>query len=246
MWIGIVTALPQLIEAAIAQGVVGRALANGRFDVELFNIRDYGQGSYAAIDDRPFGGAPGMLMMAEPLAACTETAIGRAPVNAPLKIYLSPQGDRLTQDVVRELASHDALVLISGRYEGVDERFVDEYVDRELSIGDYVVSGGELPALVLVDAIGRLADGALGNASSASDDSFGDNLLEGPQYTRPRSWRGNTVPEVLISGNHEEIARWRKEQALKRTWQRRPDLLTRRRFTPIEKALLKRISNEPS
>ena len=238
MWIGVVTAMPQLITAGLSDGVVGRATSTGQIDVELFNVRDYAEDRYGSIDDHPFGGAPGMLMKAEPLALCTDEAIRRSPVDAPKKVYLSPQGKTLTQSTVQELSNLDAMVLISARYEGVDERYIEEYVDLEISVGDYVVSGGEIPALLVIDAVGRLLKGTLGNEKSAIDDSFGDNLLEGPQYTRPQEWRGKTVPTVLTSGDHAAIASWRHEQALQRTWQRRPELLTGRRFSSSEKAWL--------
>lgn len=244
MWIGVVTAMPQLIAAGLTDGVVGRAVATDRLDVELFNVRDHAKDRYGSIDDHPFGGAPGMLMMAEPLALCTDEAIRRCPSDSPKTIYLSPQGETLTQTMVRDLSMFDAMVLVSARYEGVDERYIETYVDLEISVGDYVVSGGELPALLVIDAVGRLLKGTLGNEKSANDDSFGDNLLEGPQFTRPREWRGKTVPSVLTSGDHAAIARWRHEQALLRTWQRRPELLTKRQFNSLEKAWLERHVNE--
>lgn len=244
MWIGVVTPMPQLIAAGLVEGVVGRATEADLLDVELFNVRDHAADRYGSIDDRPFGGAPGMLMMAEPLAMCTDEALRKSPVANPTKVYLSPQGERLTQTLVEELAELEAMVLISGRYEGVDERYIQEYVDREISVGDYVLSGGELPALIVIDAVGRLIEGTLGNEKSAKDDSFGDNLLEGPQFTRPREWREKTVPSVLTSGDHAEIAGWRHEQALLRTWQRRPDLLTDRRFNSAERAWLERHVNK--
>ena len=236
--------MPHLIAAGLEDGVVGRATTTDQLDVELFNVRDHATDSYGSIDDHPFGGAPGMLMMAEPLAACTDEAIRKSPVKAPKTIYLSPQGKTLTQTMVRELSQLDALVLIGARYEGVDERFIEEYVDIEISVGDYVLSGGELPALVVIDAVGRLVKGTLGNEKSANDDSFGDNLLEGPQFTRPREWHGKTVPSVLTSGDHAAIARWRHEQALLRTWQRRPELLTDRRFNSTEKTWLEHHVNK--
>lgn len=244
MWIGVVTAMPQLIAAGLADGVVGRAAATDQLDVELFNVRDHATDRYGSIDDHPFGGAPGMLMMAEPLATCTDEAIRKSPVDNPRTIYLSPQGKTLTQAIVGELSQLEAIVLISARYEGVDERYIEEYVDVEISVGDYVVSGGEIPALLVIDAVGRLVKGTLGNEKSAEDDSFGDNLLEGPQFTRPREWRGRSVPSVLTSGDHAAIARWRREQALLRTWQRRPELLTHRRFNSSEKAWLERHINK--
>lgn len=251
MWIGVVTSMPQLIAAGLSEGVVGRAAASDHLDVDLFNVRDFASDRYGSIDDHPYGGAPGMLMMAETLALCTDEALSKSPVSSPKTIYLSPQGQTLTQAMVRELSTLEAMVLISARYEGVDERFIEEYVDLEISVGDYVVSGGELPALLVIDAVGRLVHGTLGNEKSARDDSFGDNLLEGPQFTRPRTWRGRRVPSVLTSGDHAAIERWRHEQALLRTWERRPELLTDRRFNSSERTWLKRhveknTSKEPS
>ena len=244
MWFGVVTALPQLIEAGLQDGVVGRATSTSTLDVEVFSVRDHALDRYGSVDDHPFGGAPGMLMMAEPLAACTDVAIQNAPKPQPLMVYLSPQGEKLDQSMVRDFAAEEAIVLICGRYEGVDERYIDAYVDREISVGDYVLSGGELPALVLIDAVGRLLEGTLGNRNSATDDSFGDNLLEGPQFTRPREWRGMHVPTVLTSGHHAEIEQWRREQALLRTWQRRPDLLAKRQFDKRDKTWLDRHVNK--
>lgn len=244
MWIGVVTAMPHLITAGLSDGVVGRAAATDQLDVEVLNVRDYANDQYGSIDDHPYGGAPGMLMMAEPLALCTDEAIKRSPSAVPKTIYLSPQGKTLTQATVRELSMLEAMVLISARYEGADERYVEQYIDLEISVGDYVLSGGELPALLVIDAVGRLLKGTLGNEKSAIDDSFEDNLLEGAQFTRPREWRGKTVPSVLTSGDHAAIARWRHEQALLRTWQRRPELLTGRRFNSSEKAWLERHANK--
>lgn len=239
MWIGVVTCLPGIVAAGLKEGVVGRAVANGSITIDVVDVRDYSTNTYGSIDDKPFGGAPGMLMEAEPLAQATERAVANAPSKKPVRVLLSPQGVRLNQRIVREFAELDGLVLICGRYEGIDERFIESHVDQEISIGDYVVSGGELPALIVIDAVSRLKEGTLGNAESASDDSFNDNLLEGPQYTRPQEWRGQSVPTVLTSGNHEDIAKWRQNQALLRTWQRRPDLLTNRQFTQQERKQLK-------
>ena len=238
MWVGIVSCMPDLINGALADGVVGRAIANGIFELEIFNPREHAVNDYGSIDDRPFGGAPGMLMMAEPIAQSVEAARSASSSSSIKTIYLSPQGERLNQSRVRELSKSEALILIAGRYEGLDERIIEEYVDLEISIGDYVLSGGELPAMVLLDAIARQVGGTLGNEKSSADDSFGDNLLEGPQYTRPRTWRGREVPEVLASGNHEKIKRWRHEQALLRTWQRRPDLMVHREFTKEDREWL--------
>ena len=231
MWIGVVSILPELITSALQGGVVGRAIQSGQLKVDTFNPRDFTEDPHRTVDDRPFGGGPGMLMLAQPLSECVGAALQNAPGDETLTIGLSPQGERLDQRLVRDLASQEGLLFVAGRFEGMDERFIDAHIDRELSIGDYVLSGGELPALVVIDAIARLIPGTLGNADSAQNDSFDDNLLEGPQFTRPREWHTQTVPDVLVSGDHSAVARWQREQALHRTWERRPDLLLHHRFT---------------
>lgn len=232
--------MPELIAGALSEGVVGRATKSGLVDLSTFNPRDHAKNAYGQIDDKPFGGSPGMLMMPEPLAVSTDEAKQAAKPRSCKTIYLSAQGERLTQSKVKQLAQEPALILVAGRYEGVDERYIEEYVDEEISIGDYVVSGGELPALLLLDAIVRLLDGSLSNAESSIDDSFNDNLLEGPQFTRPQSWRGKGIPEVLASGNHVAIENWRREQALLRTWQRRPDMLVHADFSTEDRDWLRK------
>jgi tRNA (guanine37-N1)-methyltransferase len=224
MRIDIVTLFPAMIAAGLTEGVTGRAVQNGVLDVITWNPRDYATDRHRTVDDRPYGGGPGMVMKIEPLRSTLRAA--RAVVAGPVRtIYLSPQGRRLDQDGVRELARRERLLLIAGRYEGVDERLIEAEVDEEWSIGDYVLSGGELPALVIVDAVARLLPGALGDAESAAQDSFMEGLLDYPHYTRPESLDGHDVPEVLLGGNHEAIRRWRRKQALGRTWLRRPELL---------------------
>ena len=224
MRIDVVTLFPEFVQQSAALGVVGRAGERGLLQVEAWNPRDYATDNYRRVDDRPFGGGPGMIMLAEPLTACLNAA--RAASEAPAKvIYLSPQGERLTQRKARELAARPRLILICGRYEGLDERFIEREVDEELSIGDYVLSGGELAAAVVIDAVGRLQEGALGHADSAAQDSFEDGLLDCPHYTRSDSHSTEGVPAVLLSGDHAAIARWRRQQSLGRTWLRRPDLL---------------------
>ncbi len=224
MRIDIVTLFPEMIAAGLAQGVTGRAVRSGVLDVIAWNPRDYASDRHRTVDDRPYGGGPGMVMKVEPLGSTIRAARAAAP--EPVRtIYLSPQGRRLDQDGVRELAGRGRLLLVAGRYEGVDERLIESEVDEEWSIGDYVLSGGELPALVIVDAVARLLPGALGDAESAEQDSFMAGLLDYPHYTRPESLDGHDVPEVLLGGNHEAIRRWRRKQALGRTWQRRPELL---------------------
>ena len=226
MRIDILTLFPDFIRQAVAFGVLGRACERGLVEVEAWNPRDYAEGGYRRVDDRPFGGGPGMVMMIDPLSRALAAAREADP--RPLHvIHLSPQGRPLTQARVRELAAMPRLALVCSRYEGVDERFIEREVDEEISLGDYVISGGELGAAVLVDAIARLQDGALNDAESAVQDSFeGDGLLDCPHYTRPVDHPFGRVPDVLLSGNHAEIARWRRMQSVLRTRERRPDLMT--------------------
>lgn len=234
----IVSLFPEFVAQLAAHGVVGRAGDRGLLSIHGWNPRDYAEGNYRRVDDRPFGGGPGMVMLVDPLRAAIRAARDADP--APAKVvYLSPQGRRLDQAKVRELASQPRLVLLCGRYEGVDERLLQAELDEEVSIGDYVLSGGELAAAVLVDAVARLQDGALNDPGSAEQDSFGaDGLLDCPHYTRPVEHELGKVPEVLLSGNHAEIARWRRMQALGRTWLRRPDLLDESTLAPADRRLL--------
>jgi tRNA (guanine37-N1)-methyltransferase len=232
----VVTLFPQMFQAMVGEGVTGRALERGLVELHLWNPRDYTHDVHRTVDDRPYGGGPGMVMKIEPL----ETAIVRAREAAPDSpvAYLSPQGRRLDQASVRDLARRRGMILIAGRYEGIDERIIDRQVDEEWSIGDYVLSGGELPALVLMDAVSRLQPGVLGGADSAEQDSYMDGLLDCPHYTRPEVYDGAEVPEVLLGGNHEAIRRWRLQQSLGRTWMRRPDLLEGRTLSREEQLLL--------
>ena len=225
MRVDVISLFPDFVADCAGFGVVGRAVERGLLSVHGWNPRDHAEGNYRRVDDRTFGGGPGMVMMIDPLRAAISAA--RAADPAPARVvYLSPQGRRLDQVKVRELASRERLLLLCGRYEGVDERLVQAEVDEELSIGDYVLSGGELAAAVVIDAVARLQEGVLNDAESASQDSFeGDGLLDCPHYTKPASHELGDVPEVLLSGNHAEIDRWRRRQALLRTLQRRPDLL---------------------
>ena len=223
MRIDVVTLFPEMIRQAAAYGIQGRAIQRGLLELETWNPRDYSEDRHGGVDDRPYGGGPGMVMQVQPLRAAIRAA--RSAASAAPVIYLSPQGRRLDQQKVLELAGLERLVLLTGRYEGIDERIIEMDVDEELSIGDYVLSGGELPALVVLDAVTRLLPGALGDEDSAQNDSFMDVLLDYPHYTRPEEIDGKRVPDVLISGNHSLIDRWRRKQALGRTWQRRPDLL---------------------
>lgn len=237
MRIDVLTLFPDVVEAWSRVGVVGRAIARGLLQVRGWNPRDYATDNYRRVDDRPFGGGPGMVMLIEPLGACLDAA--QADSSAPGRVvYLSPQGAPLTQARAKELAALPRLVLVCGRYEGVDERFIAERVDEELSIGDYVLSGGELAAAVLVDVLGRLQEGALNDAASASQDSFEDGLLDCPHFTRSDSRGTDGVPDVLLSGDHAAIRRWRRQQSLGRTWLRRPDLLAGRELGKDDRKLL--------
>jgi tRNA (guanine37-N1)-methyltransferase len=237
MRIEVVTLFPALIEAGLSAGVLGRAVTSGKLAVGLENPRRHAQDPHRTVDDRPFGGGPGMVLKAEPLAKALSAAKARLPAGAPM-IGLAAQGAPFDQATAARLAGLTGFGLVAGRYEGIDQRVSDALVDEELSIGDYVLSGGEFPALIVIDAVARLLPGVLGDAASAAEDSFGDGLLDWPHYTRPEVWDGRPVPPVLLGGNHAAIRRWRMMQALGRTWQRRPDLLARRRLTADERALL--------
>ena len=236
MRIDVVTLFPDFVAQCAGIGVIGRAQERGLLAVHTWNPRDYATDAYRRVDERPFGGGPGMVMLIDPLRAALNAA--RTAAEPAKTIYLSPQGRRLDQAKVAELAQRERLILLCGRYEGVDERLLRHEVDEELSIGDYVLSGGELPAAVLIDAIGRLQEGALNDAESARQDSFSDGLLDCPHYTRPERHELGAVPEVLTSGDHAAIARWRRKQALGRTWQRRPDLLDNLKLNREDEKLL--------
>lgn len=243
----VVTLFPPMFEAISRHGVTSRALEKKIYELALWNPRDFTTDNYRTVDDRPYGGGPGMVMLAEPL----EKAIGAAKtrqrdagVEYPRVVHLSPQGRPLTHAKVLSLAAEPGLVLLASRYEGVDERLLQREVDEEISIGDYVLSGGELPAMVLIDAIVRQLPGTLGDADSAAEDSFVDGLLDCPHYTRPEVYDGMQVPEVLLSGNHKEIKRWRLKQSLGRTRDKRPDLLAARPLTKEESRLLAEYEQE--
>lgn len=247
----VVTLFPEMFAAVSESGITRRALENGLWKLALWNPRDFATDNHRTVDERPYGGGPGMVMLAEPL----EKAIGaareaqRAEGRSGKVILLSPQGAKLGQRKVMELREMQAVTLLCGRYEGVDERLVRRCVDEEVSIGDYVISGGELAAMVLIDAVVRQLPGALGDAQSAQEESFVRGLLDCPQYTRPEVWpakNGERVPEVLLSGHHAAIGRWRLQQALGRTWQRRPGMLAARGMTDEERKLLDEFQREHS
>ncbi len=224
MRIDIMTLFPEMCEAVFTQSIVGRALQTGKLSVSAVNIRDYSADKHNRVDDTPYGGGMGMLMQAQPIYDCYR-ALADASETKPHVIYLSPQGKVLTQQRAKELAGYDHLVLLCGHYEGVDERVLEEIVDEELSIGDYVLTGGELPALVLTDCIARMVDGVLPNEEAYSQESHYASLLEHPQYTKPYEWNGRTVPDVLVSGHHANIEKWKRQESLRRTFLRRPELL---------------------
>lgn len=243
----VVTLFPPMFEAISAQGVTSRALEKQIYQLTLWNPRDFTTDNYKTVDDRPYGGGPGMVMLVEPLEKAINAAKQRqreAGVKAPRVIHLSPQGKPLTHTRVVSLAAEPGLVLLASRYEGVDERLLRRVVDEEISIGDYVLSGGELPAMVLIDAIVRQLPGTLGDADSAAEDSFVDGLLDCPHYTRPEVYDGERVPDVLMSGNHAHIKRWRLKQSLGRTREKRPDLLAARPLTKEESRLLAEYEQE--
>ena len=237
----VITLFPPMFEAVAKYGITGRALEQALYKLELWNPRDFTTNNYRTVDDRPYGGGPGMVMLADPLEKAILAARQRqreAGIEKSKVIYLSPQGKMLTHQKVASLAKEPGLILLAGRYEGVDERLIERQVDEEISIGDYVLSGGELAAMVLMDSVVRWLPGALGDADSATQDSFVEGLLDYPHYTRPEVYEGVEVPPVLMSGHHAEIQRWRLKQALGRTWLRRPDLLALRPMTKVESGLL--------
>ncbi|HDX8378130.1 TPA: tRNA (guanosine(37)-N1)-methyltransferase TrmD [Aeromonas salmonicida] len=237
MWIGVISLFPEMFRAITEHGVTGRAVKSGLLQIECWNPREFTHDKHRTVDDRPYGGGPGMLMMVQPLRDAIHAAKQAAGDGAKV-IYLSPQGRKLTQAGVTKLATNQKLILVAGRYEGIDERVIQTEVDEEWSIGDYVLSGGELPAMTLIDAVSRLVPGVLGDQASAEQDSFTDGLLDHPHYTRPELLDGLAVPEALTSGNHEVIRRWRLKQSLGRTWQRRPELINNLALTDEQESLL--------
>jgi tRNA (guanine37-N1)-methyltransferase len=237
MRVDVVSLFPDFVAQMAGHGVVGRAQERGLLSIHGWNPRDFASGNYRRVDDRPFGGGPGMVMLIDPLRDCLAAARQADPAPA-VVTYLSPQGRRLDQGIVRGLAARERLILLCGRYEGIDERLIGAEVDEELSIGDYVLSGGELAAAVVIDAVARLREGVLNDGDSAAQDSFEDGLLDCPHYTRPVEHGLGEVPAVLMSGNHAAIARWRRQQALGRTWLRRPDLLDPEMLSADDRALL--------
>jgi tRNA (guanine37-N1)-methyltransferase len=243
MWFGVISLFPEMFDAVTKQGVTGRAVKNGLIGFNCWTPRDYAYDKHKTVDDRPYGGGPGMLMMVQPLKDAIVAAKAVAGEGAKV-IYLSPQGRKLDQQGAQELANHKKLILVAGRYEGIDERLIDSQIDEEWSIGDFILSGGELAAMTLIDSVSRLVPGVLGHNQSAQQDSFSDGLLDCPHYTRPEILDDKQVPAVLLSGNHKEINRWRLKQQLGRTWLRRPDLLRNLALTEEQATLLAEFQQE--
>ena len=243
MRIAVVSLFPQMIREALNHGVIGRALERGVVKVEYFDPREYTADTHRTVDDRPYGGGPGMVLMVEPMRSAVRAAVALLPPGS-RRVYLGADGRRFEQSMAREACGWPGLLLVAGRYEGLDERLVEHEIDEEWSIGDYVLSGGELPALVVIDAIARLLPGTLGSSESALQESFSDGLVDWPHYTRPQVLDGHEVPAVLASGDHAAIRRWRLQQALGRTWLRRPELLERRGMSDEERELLEEFKIE--
>lgn len=242
----VITLFPELVQAVTSSGVVGRAAKADIIDLHCWNPRDYTTDVHRTVDDRPYGGGPGMVMKPDSLIATIREVklADRVGAESSKVIYLSPQGKKVDQKAIEEFSQQPGLTLICGRYEGIDERVIDAVVDEEWSLGDYILSGGELGAMVMIDAITRLLPDALGHSDSAEQDSFSDGLLDCPHYTRPEVFEGIEIPDVLKSGDHKRIATWRKKQALGRTWQRRPDLLEKRILDEEEQKLLQQYKQE--
>ncbi|MEQ9908945.1 tRNA (guanosine(37)-N1)-methyltransferase TrmD [Pectobacterium odoriferum] len=243
MWIGVISLFPEMFRAITDYGVTGRAVKNGLLNVQYWSPRDFTYDRHRTVDDRPYGGGPGMLMMVQPLRDAIHAAKVAAGEGVKV-IYLSPQGRKLDQQGVHQLATNQKMILVCGRYEGIDERVIKTEIDEEWSIGDYVLSGGELPAMALIDSVARFIPGVLGHQASAEEDSFADGLLDCPHFTRPEILEGMDVPAVLLSGNHAEIRRWRLKQSLGRTWLRRPELLKSLALTDEQTRLLAEFQRE--
>ncbi|MGF7086851.1 tRNA (guanine37-N1)-methyltransferase [Kroppenstedtia sanguinis] len=239
----VLTLFPEMFEGFFSSSVIGRGIEQGRVSVSVTNFRDYSTNKHRTVDNTPYGGGGGMVLKPEPLFRAVDELIRDEPTR-PRVLMMSPQGIPFTQSKAEELASHDHLILLCGHYEGFDERVRQHLVDEEISIGDYVLTGGELPAMVLMDSVIRLVSGVLGNESSAETDSFSMGLLEYPQYTRPADFQGWKVPDVLLSGHHLEIARWRRRQSLIRTWERRPELLETAELSEEDRRFLKKLQEE--
>mgnify|MGYP000274186288 CR=1 FL=1 len=246
LWIGVISLFPEMFDSITEFGVTGRAIRNGLIEFHKWNPRDFTHDKHRTVDDRPYGGGPGMLMMVQPLRDAIHAARAQAEQSGrkPKVIYLSPQGQKLSQTGVCELSQSNCLILIAGRYEGIDERIIESEIDEEWSVGDYVLSGGELPAMTLIDAVARFIPGVLGHKQSAEQDSFSEGLLDCPHYTRPEQLDGMDVPAVLLSGDHEKIRLWRLQQSIGRTFLRRPELFENLALTDEQTTLLAQFVNE--
>ena len=244
MHIGLVTLFPEMFAALTEYGISGRAVRTGLVSLRCWNPRDFATDKHRTVDDKPFGGGPGMLMKTAPLVAAIQAARAATGKGEGKVIYLSPQGRKLDQQAVVELAQRDSVILVCGRYQGIDARVLDLEIDEEWSLGDFVLSGGEIAAMAMLDAVIRFQPGALGDEDSAQQDSFANGLLHSPQYTRPQDYAGREVPEVLLSGDHEAIRRWRLQQSLGTTWRKRPELLNGITLTPEQQELLSQFKNE--
>ena len=231
----ILTLFPEMVTQGLNTSIIGRAADNGLLTIEAVNIRDYTADKHKKVDDYPYGGGAGMLMQAQPVYDAWKSVVDRIESASVRTVYLTPQGSVFTQTLAKELAKEQDLILLCGHYEGIDERVLEEIVTDYVSIGDYVLTGGELPAMVMVDAVSRMVPGVLSNGESGCTESFEDNLLEYPQYSRPEEWRGKRVPAVLLSGNHQKVDEWRREQSILRTKERRPDLFEKAELTPQER-----------
>ncbi len=240
MKISVLTIFPEMLKPMIESSILGRAIKKGIIEIEVINIRDFAESKHKNTDDYPFGGGVGMLMMAQPIFSAFESIKTEDSVS----IYMSPQGETLTPDIAKDLSGNKHLIILCGHYEGVDQRVLDNLIDREISIGDYVLTGGELAALVVIDATARFIDGVLGSVDSAYEDSFSDGLLECPQYTRPADYKGMKVPDVLLSGNHKLITAWQREMQLKVTLKKRPDLLEKAVLTKEDLKILEKLKNQ--
>lgn len=243
MRIDILTLFPEMCNSVLGESIIGRARAAGKVEINSIDIRNYSEDKHRRVDDKPYGGGMGMVMQAEPIYKCFEDLcndIGERPH----LIYMTPQGKTLTQDRVKELAKMNNIAILCGHYEGIDERVIEALEPEEISVGDYVLTGGELPALIVADSVSRMLDGVLSNDECFEEESHYNSLLEYPQYTHPSEWRGREVPEVLLSGHHGNVDKWRREQSLKRTFERRPDMLDKAELTKADKKFLNTIANE--
>ena len=240
MRISVLTLFPDMIRSVVNESLIGRAIKNGILEIAVYDIRDYAQNKHRHTDDYPFGGGSGMLMTPQPLFDCMEAAMAACKAK-PHRIFPSPRGKVFDNDTAKRLAGMEEIILLCGHYEGVDEREVDALIDEEISLGDFILTGGEIPALAIIDSTARYVEGVLGNAASTQEESFNMGLLEHPQYTRPANFRGMEVPEVLLSGNHKEIQRWCRERSLELTYRLRPDLLEKAELSPADRAYLNQL-----